>query len=65
MTDLSIERRWTMIETLLFGRTSHLSTRTIFGAAALSQVSQIDADRTSDRKPEIAERDIQNTHDYI
>jgi aryl-alcohol dehydrogenase-like predicted oxidoreductase len=29
-----------------FGRTGHLSTRTIFGAAALSAVSQDDADRT-------------------
>lgn len=35
-----------MIETLAFGRTGHQSTRTIFGAAALSQVSQADADRT-------------------
>lgn len=35
-----------MIETLAFGRTGHQSTRTIFGAAALSQVSQEDADRT-------------------
>jgi aryl-alcohol dehydrogenase-like predicted oxidoreductase len=29
-----------------FGRTGHSSTRTIFGAAALGQVSQADADRT-------------------
>jgi aryl-alcohol dehydrogenase-like predicted oxidoreductase len=36
------------IPTLPFGRTGHLSTRVIFGAAALSRVSQDDADRTLD-----------------
>lgn len=35
-----------MIATQPFGRTGHDSTRTIFGAAALSDVSQDDADRT-------------------
>jgi aryl-alcohol dehydrogenase-like predicted oxidoreductase len=35
-----------MIPTLTFGRTGHESTRTIFGAAALGNVSQADADRT-------------------
>jgi predicted aldo/keto reductase-like oxidoreductase len=35
-----------MIPTLPFGRTGHDSTRIIFGAAALSAVSQDDADRT-------------------
>jgi aryl-alcohol dehydrogenase-like predicted oxidoreductase len=35
-----------MIEKQLFGRTNHGSTRTIFGAAALAQVSQDEADRT-------------------
>jgi aryl-alcohol dehydrogenase-like predicted oxidoreductase len=34
------------IPTHPFGRTGHLSTRTIFGAAALSQVSQKEADQT-------------------
>ncbi len=34
------------IPTLPFGRTGHLSTRIIFGAAALSRVTQDDADRT-------------------
>ena len=29
-----------------FGRTGHKSSRTIFGAASLSQVAQADADRT-------------------
>jgi aryl-alcohol dehydrogenase-like predicted oxidoreductase len=31
-----------------FGRTGHMSTRTIFGAAALSQVTQTEADQTLD-----------------
>lgn len=35
-----------MIEKIPFGRTGHLSTRTLFGAAALSQVTQDEADRT-------------------
>ncbi len=37
-----------MIPTLEFGRTGHQSTRVIFGAAALSAVSQAEADRTMD-----------------
>ena len=35
-----------MIPTLTFGRTAHLSTRTLFGAAALGEVTQAEADRT-------------------
>ena len=35
-----------MIAKLPFGRTGHMSTRTLFGAAALGEVSQADADRT-------------------
>ena len=35
-----------MIPTHAFGRTEHSSTRAIFGAAALSQVTQAEADRT-------------------
>lgn len=35
-----------MIEKLPFGKTGHVSTRTLFGAAALGRVSQEDADRT-------------------
>jgi aryl-alcohol dehydrogenase-like predicted oxidoreductase len=35
-----------MIQKLTFGRTGHLSTRTLFGAAAFSEVSQTEADRT-------------------
>src|SRR5262245_52870593 len=37
-----------MIPKLEFGRTGHMSTRAIFGAAALGEVSQADADRTLD-----------------
>lgn len=37
-----------MIAMLPFGRTGHLSTRMLFGAAALANVSQADADRTLD-----------------
>lgn len=37
-----------MIEKLAFGRTGHMSTRTVFGAAALAQVTQADADQTLD-----------------
>lgn len=35
-----------MIEKLEFGRTGHLSTRTLFGAAALARVTQAEADKT-------------------
>ncbi len=35
-----------MIAKQTFGRTGHLSTRTLFGAASLSQVTQVEADRT-------------------
>ena len=35
-----------MIATQAFGRIGHMSTKTIFGAAALSNVSQYDADKT-------------------
>lgn len=35
-----------MIPTHIFGRTGHMSTRAIFGAAALSQVTQAEADQT-------------------
>ena len=37
-----------MITTQVFGRTGHLSTRTLFGAASLGQVTQEEADRTLD-----------------
>jgi aryl-alcohol dehydrogenase-like predicted oxidoreductase len=37
-----------MIQTLAFGNTGHVSTRTIFGAAALGSVTQAEADQTLD-----------------
>ncbi len=37
-----------MIPKLAFGRTGHLSTRTLFGAAALGRVTQAEADRVLD-----------------
>ena len=37
-----------MLPKIPFGRTGHLSTRTLFGAASLSKNSQADADRTLD-----------------
>ena len=37
-----------MIQKQLFGRTGHMSTRILFGAAALGQVTQDEADRTLD-----------------
>ena len=37
-----------MIEKRPFGRTGHMSTVTLFGAAALGRVSQADADHTLD-----------------
>jgi aryl-alcohol dehydrogenase-like predicted oxidoreductase len=37
-----------MIQQLAFGNTGHLSTRTIFGAAALGDVTQAEADQTLD-----------------
>src|SRR6478752_4567890 len=44
---LKAHRRKTMaIAKQLFGRSGHLSTRTIFGAASLSNVTQAEADRT-------------------
>lgn len=35
-----------MIEKMAFGRTGHMSTRTLFGAAALNRVTQAEADAT-------------------
>jgi aryl-alcohol dehydrogenase-like predicted oxidoreductase len=43
---LKLRRGHMMIAKQPFGRTGHLSTRALFGAAALSDVSQADADRT-------------------
>src|SRR5438270_13504226 len=45
-TDWTLGGRREMIATQPFGRTGHMSTRAIFGAAALSSVTQGEADRT-------------------
>src|SRR5262249_1129297 len=45
----TLETRRTMaIPTLVFGRSGHESTRTLFGAAALGSVTQREADETLD-----------------
>jgi aryl-alcohol dehydrogenase-like predicted oxidoreductase len=41
-----IDKEMAMIPTQAFGRTGHSSTRTLFGAAAFSRVTQEEADRT-------------------
>jgi aryl-alcohol dehydrogenase-like predicted oxidoreductase len=53
-----------MIPTLTFGRTGHESTRIIFGAAALSSVSQDDADRTMERLLEAGVNHIDTAASY-
>jgi hypothetical protein len=40
-----------MIPSLPFGRTGHISTRVLFGAAALSRVTQAEADRAVETTP--------------
>jgi aryl-alcohol dehydrogenase-like predicted oxidoreductase len=44
--NVSLEGGWKMIEQQPFGRTGHMSTRALFGAAALSRVTQAEADCT-------------------
>src|SRR5579875_628412 len=46
--ETTTRRREPMIPRQAFGRTEHESTRTIFGAAALGEVTQDQADRTLD-----------------
>ncbi len=53
-----------MIERRPFGRTGHLSTCTIFGAAALAQVSQAEADRTLDLLLEYGVNHIDTAQSY-
>jgi len=53
-----------MIERRPFGRTGHLSTCTIFGAAALAQVSQADANRTLDLLLEYGVNHIDTAQSY-
>ncbi|MDX1524355.1 MAG: aldo/keto reductase [Anaerolineae bacterium] len=53
-----------MIEKRPFGRTGHLSTVTIFGGAALAQVSQAAADRTLDLLLKFGVNHIDTAADY-
>lgn len=53
-----------MIPKSLFGRTGHLSTRTIFGAAALGRVTQAEADRTLDVLLEYGINHIDTARNY-
>jgi len=53
-----------MIPKLAFGRTGHLSTRTLFGAAALSTVSQEEAGRTLDALLEYGVNHIDTAASY-
>lgn len=53
-----------MIEQRRFGRTGHLSSATIFGAAALSAVSQAEADQTLDLLLEYGVNHIDTAQSY-
>lgn len=53
-----------MIEKRPFGRTGHMSTATVFGAASLSAVSQADADRTLDVLLEYGVNHIDTANSY-
>jgi hypothetical protein len=46
LAQIKDRRKRMPIATQPFGRTGHISTRTIFGAASLSRVTQEEADRT-------------------
>jgi len=52
------------IPQLVFGRTGHLSTRTIFGAAALGSVTQAEADHTLDQLLEYGINHIDTAASY-
>ena len=53
-----------MIPKQEFGRTGHSSTRTLFGAAALGEVTQADADRTLDLLLEYGVNHIDTANSY-
>jgi aryl-alcohol dehydrogenase-like predicted oxidoreductase len=53
-----------MIEQRPFGRTGHMSTCTLFGAAALARVSQADADRTMELLMEYGVNHIDTANSY-
>ena len=53
-----------MIPKLVFGRTGHLSTRTLFGAAAFGRVTQEEADRSMDLLMEYGVNHIDTAASY-
>ena len=53
-----------MIPTLPFGRTGHISTRVLFGAAALSRVTQSEADRAMETLMEYGVNHIDTSESY-
>lgn len=53
-----------MIDHRMFGRTGHMSTCTLFGAAALSKVTQAEADRTLDLLLEYGVNHIDTAQSY-
>ncbi len=53
-----------MIEKIMFGTTGHLSTRTIFGGAALFNANKTDADRTLETLFEYGVNHIDTAADY-
>ncbi len=53
-----------MIATMPFGRTGHISTRALFGAAALSHVTQAEAERTLDLVQEYGINHIDTANSY-
>ena len=53
-----------MIPRLAFGRTGHLSTRALFGAAALAQVTQAEADKTLELLLELGVNHIDTAASY-
>ena len=53
-----------MIEKRPFGRTGHMSTATIFGAAALGRVTQDEADRTLEVLLKYGVNHIDTAHSY-
>ncbi len=53
-----------MIPKLQFGRSGHLSTRVLFGAAALSRVTQVEADKTLELLLEYGINHIDTAADY-
>jgi aryl-alcohol dehydrogenase-like predicted oxidoreductase len=53
-----------VIEKQAFGRTGHISTRTVFGAAALGPVTQAEADRTLEVLLEYGVNHIDTAADY-